>query len=199
MYMYMYLIPFKKPYLDLRWRHALSSSSSSSAPPPPPRNALRRTPRTFSRPSRFTLSNKADKNPPRAHPSSPSALSCTLHRACPQHISCTHGTSTHTSYVQHTVALHTSTIHLAPPPAPHTPAIASNKHSKPFLPHAVPTWHFWPTAHAHTARRARAAHNISTHHNPTLRTWPFHHLLAAPEPPPTHTNHIGPAAAHTSY
>ena len=96
----------------------------------------------------------------------------------------------HTNYSQHSAEHQSSTTHLAPPPTPHAFATASNKHTNPVLPLTLPTGNFWPLAHAHTALRARAAHDPHTHHNPTQHTWPSHHLLTVPEPPPTHTIHL---------
>ena len=140
------------------WRYAFSSSSSSSAPPAPPRSAPRRTPRTSSKPCRFTCSNAPTPKPPGARTYTQTTHSCILHKSCSFHMPGPQSTSTHTNHFQHSAAHQSFTTHLAPSPTLHAFATASNKHTKPFLPHAVPTWHCWPTAHAHTARRARADH-----------------------------------------
>ena len=142
---------------------SLWSSSCSSAAPPPPRSALRRTPRTFSRPSRFTCSNAPTPKPLGARTYTQTAHSCTLHKSCSFHMPGPHSTSTHTNHFQHSAAHQSFTTHLAPSPTLHAFATASNKHTKPVLPLTLPTGNLWPLTHAHTAIRTRAAHDIHTH------------------------------------
>ena len=159
-----------------------------------PRSALRRTSRTFSRPSRFTCSNAPTKSPPRASPNPQSAHPCTLHKSSIQHMTHIHCTPTHTSCVQHSHIPRTITTHLAAPAAQRIAGIACHGHSLALLPHTRHCQHTRSTAHGHTTRRTRAAHDGRTHHDPTPHTWPHHHHHAELAPPPPHVHHTDPAA-----
>ena len=167
--------------------------TGSSAPLAPPRSASRRTPRTFSRPLRFTCSNASTPTPAGARTGTQSAHSCTSHKTCTLHRPCKHGTSTRAASVRHTHTSCTSTIHLAAAPAPRVAAMALCGHFLALLPPTLPHRHFHTTAHSHTARSTRVAHDTRTHLGPSHYTWPNPRHRAAPAPPPTHTSH--PAAS----